>query len=131
MEIIQLTNQDERFYPLLGPFLARREVEKEIGYRIYDDDGKVWFVALEDGRVIGFCYRLEKPKGTFQIGSCYTVPEHRGKGVFQKLLDEALKGISGHVHLTTKNPVIAEMLEKRGFVVRTQKGTFKQYGREI
>lgn len=131
MEIVQLTNQDARFYLLLGPFLARREVEKEIGYRIYDDDGKVWFVALEGGTVIGLCYRWEKMPGTFQIGSCYTVPEHRGKGVFQALLGAAMQGISGRVQLTTNNPQVMAILEKHGFSVQSQRGSFIQYGREV
>lgn len=131
MQIVSMTNQDQRFYSIMGPFLARREIEKEIGYKIYDDDGKNWFVAIENSKVIGFCYRLEKPKGTFRIGSCYTIPERRGEGVFAKLLDEAMRGISGHVRLTTKNPAISEMLEKRGFVVQSQRGSFKQYGRDV
>ena len=131
MEIITLTNQDERFYPLMGPFMARRDVEKEIGYKIYDDDGKVWFVALEDGAVIGFCYRWEKSTGCFQIGSCYTVPEHRGKGVFQALLSAAMHGISGRVQMTTNNPQVMSILEKHGFTALTQRGSFKQYWRDI
>ena len=131
VDIVCINNKDNRFYPLMGPFLARREVEKEIGYKIYDDDDKEWFVVLEGGSVIGFCYRLEKPKGTFQVGSCYTVEGHRRKGVFKKLLAQATKGISGYVHMTTRSALLRETLLKNGFSETGQRGSFTKYGREL
>ncbi|HEU4752519.1 MAG TPA: ParB/RepB/Spo0J family partition protein, partial [Armatimonadota bacterium] len=36
-----LTNQDPEFYPLLGPYLSRREIVAELGGSVWDDDGKV------------------------------------------------------------------------------------------
>lgn len=125
------TNKDERFYPLMGPFLANREVEKEIGYKLYDDDDKEWFVALEGNKVIGFCYRQKKSKGNYQIGSCYVVKEHRDKGVVKRLLNKAMDGLSGNVQLTTKSPVLQKVLVKAGFVELGRRGSFIRYGRQI
>lgn len=54
MKITTLTNQDKDFYPVLGPFLARREVVAAVGGPVWDEDGKVWFVAQQGKKVVGF-----------------------------------------------------------------------------
>ncbi|MCZ1012257.1 hypothetical protein [Streptomyces lydicus] len=46
--------QAARFYRLLGPLLARREVHKSLGGVPWDDDGKTWIVALDGKEVTGF-----------------------------------------------------------------------------
>lgn len=130
LKIIRLTNRDPRFYPMLGPFLARRDVEKEIGYKVYDDDGKEWLIAVDDGQVAGFCYLWPRPKGRYQIGSCYVKEESRRKGVFGKLLKEALSGVKGAVTLTTKNPTLKATLLKEGFAELRARGAFTEYVKE-
>lgn len=131
MKIISIANHEPKFYSLLGPFLARRSVEREIGYKIYDDDDKTWFIALEGKMVVGFCYRQEKPKGSYQIGSCYVVESCRGKGVMRKLLECAMDGITGTVQLTTKSPALQKILIGDGFEELGGRGSFTRYGREI
>ena len=131
MKIICLANTDQRFYLLMGPFLARRGIESEIGYKLYDDDDKEWFVALGDDMVMGFCYRQEKPKGSYQIGRCYVVEEHRRKGVLKKLLAEAMRNITGDIYLTTRNPVLQQLLLSRGFDELGKRGSFTRYGRQL
>lgn len=131
MKIVRLTNTEQRFYLLLGPFLARREIEKEIGYKLYDDDDKEWFVALDDDIVMGFCYRQEKPKGSYQIGSCYVVEKHRRRGVLKNLLAEATRNITGDIYLTTRNLVLQQMLLSKGFDELSKRGSFTRYGRQL
>lgn len=72
-QLITLTNADKRFYPLVGPFLARRAVHKAVGGEIWDDDGKTWIVALTAaGAVTGF---VGLHRG--RVESLYTLPDHR------------------------------------------------------
>lgn len=130
IRIIRRTNKDKDFYTLMGPFLARREIEKEIGYKIYDDDEKVWLIAKEGKEVQGFCYLLEKPKGKYQIGSCYVVAEYRCKGIFKDLLNEALKGLKGTVIMTTKNKYLREVLLDNGFIPAKERGSYTEYVKE-
>lgn len=55
IELIELTNTDRRFYPLMGPFLANRDVHKTVGGQIWDDDTKTWLVLRDKKRrVLGF-----------------------------------------------------------------------------
>jgi len=132
MKIIRLTNQDRNFYNTLGPFLARRDIEREIGYKIYDDDDKEWLVATEMNKIVGFCYIQEKPKSHYRIGSCYVVDRYRQKGVFKELFKNATKNIKGGiVTLTTKNKYLCEMLIKEGFMGGKKRGSFTEYIKEF
>ena len=131
MVIVRMTNKDLGFYTTLGPFLARRDIEKELGYKIYDDDGKTWLIALDASKVIGFCYIQEIASASYQIGSCYVVPEYRSQGVFKTLLAEAVKGIKGNVSLITRNEALIAMLQRNGFAVTGSRGSFTQLGKEL
>jgi len=129
MKILRMTNKDKGFYATLGPFLARRDVEREIGYQIYDDDGKDWLIAVEMKKVVGFCYLWKKPKH-YQIGSCYVIENYRQRGIFRDLLAEATKSIIGVVTLITNSKIIKELLEKEGFAVKKEGGGFVEYSKE-
>lgn len=52
--IKKITNKDENFYQYMGKFFGSRLIEKQTNDRIYDDDGKVWYIYLEDKRVVAF-----------------------------------------------------------------------------
>lgn len=54
LRVERLTNKDRKFYQVLGPFLARRDVHRAIGCPPWDDDGKEWFVAFRGEAVAGF-----------------------------------------------------------------------------
>lgn len=83
-DIICLTNEDPEFYRLIGPLLARREVEREIGGRIYDEDGKTWFAACDDtGALLGFCAAV--PGDPAVYCSDYVLPARRRQGVYSAL----------------------------------------------
>jgi len=126
LEIRRMTNRDDVFYQLMGPYLARREVEKEIGFPIYDEDGKEWFVAIDDGAVVGFCYRF---KG--HIGSCYVVEERRRQGLFRQLLKAAMKDATGTIAIRTKSEIMKALLEKEGFASVGNRGSFIEYRKEM
>ena len=49
-----MTNQDEDFYKYMGRFFGSRTIEKKINDRIYDDDSKEWYIAIEEGKVMAF-----------------------------------------------------------------------------
>lgn len=84
LRIRALTNQDRDFYRLLGPFLARRAVVREIGGPVWDDDDKTWFVARSADLVVGFC--AARPTGTRTAYlSAYVLPDRRRRGVYRAL----------------------------------------------
>ena len=90
MIVRRLTNADPSFYTLMGPYLSRRDIVSELGGPVWDDDGKVWFVALTKHRVVGFCARIDSRAGSV-FGSDYVIPEHRKKSVYSRLFDARLE----------------------------------------
>lgn len=125
IRIETLTNADPRFYPLLGPYLSRREIIKELGCPIYDEDGKVWFVALDGEQVVGFVgVRFEGDKAVFC--SDYIRPEYRRQGVYTHLMAVRLtyvqdKASSASAVVTT---AARRTYERHGF---TATKTLKNY----
>lgn len=95
-----INNTDEDFYRLIGPFLSRREIVKETGFPIWDEDDKTWVVCFISGNVAGFS--AIKPKGsTVILCSAYVLPEFRKMGVYQLMVQERLKLSARYQKLTT------------------------------
>lgn len=94
LTIRRITNRDPDFYPLIGPFLARRTVVKELGGHVWDDDDKTWWVALRDRAVVGFAAaRDDGRRVTFQ--SAYVLPGNRRQGVYRELFLARMREYSG------------------------------------
>lgn len=94
IEILHLTNAHRDFYRLIGPFLAKREIVKELGSPVWDDDGKVWTIALDcKGKVSGFVAHVEKTK-SIQFCSDFVLPDMRRNGIYSMLMRERMKVMS-------------------------------------
>lgn len=92
MPILKINNADLAFYSLLGPFLANRAVEKRIGYALYDDAAKDWFVATtESGAVQGFCYAWKK-RGGVELGSFDCGSKDTATAILNRALSEHPQG---------------------------------------
>lgn len=52
--VVKMTNKDRDFYQYMGKFFGSRLIQKQTNDRIYDDDEKVWYVYLENNRVMAF-----------------------------------------------------------------------------
>jgi GNAT superfamily N-acetyltransferase len=133
--IARLTNSDADFYSLIGPFLSRREIVKELGFPIWDDSDKTWFVASERGRVMGFAaVRFEKRKAV--LCSAYVLPDHRRKGIYKKLAEARLAWIAslkGQVDTIASVATEASLplLKKKGFKVVRAVGRYTHVNKEI
>lgn len=122
IHVKRLTNRDREFYPLMGPFLARRDIEKELGGRIYDEDDRVWYIALSGKRVLGFCSaRQTKTEAVYQ--SAYVVPEHRRRGVYEALWAKRAEEFPGPATSVVTSGALS-MFTKHGFAVARTKGRF-------
>jgi len=127
LEIVTMTNTYPDFYRLIGPFLARRAIAKEIGapYEpFWDDDGKLWFVALHQGKVAGFATLLPKGQAVLFV-EAYVLPAYRNQGLHARLIDERLahcpKGTVVQVIVKSKTSSCEPYLA-RGFTVKRERG---------
>jgi GNAT superfamily N-acetyltransferase len=92
-----MTNKTPKFYSTLGPFLARREIAKELGSPTWDDDGLTWFVAKrfvarKGSVVLGFC-ALDQDGEKAELRSSYVRPEYRKDGVYTALFEARIAAI--------------------------------------
>lgn len=119
VKLLELTNNDPSFYPLVGPFLARHEVHAAIGGVPWDEDTKTWLVAEDRGQVVGFCAINQKKRALLE--SLYVVP---GRDAVRARLVRAAVKRYGHdrdLH-TTVHTEHATVYEEAGFApVKTTK----------
>ena len=109
--IVNMTNQDENFYNYMGKFFGSRKIEKQINDRIYDDDGKKWYIYLEDDKVMAF---VSINKNV--IKNIYTTDEKYLEKILKKIVKE---------NTITYSTVVKKYLntyEKCGFKVSKETG---------
>lgn len=84
--IIEMTNRSDQFYLSMGPLLSRREIVKEVGGPIWDDDSKRWFLYMNShGTVIGFAAMIATEK-VVHMCSSWVRPGHRRQGIGASLV---------------------------------------------
>lgn len=69
--IITVTRDDEAFYPLMGPYLASREVAHHVGDSIWDDADKTWLVAVDSDEAVQGFIAVRTGHGMVKVESCY------------------------------------------------------------
>jgi GNAT superfamily N-acetyltransferase len=126
-DIIRMTNADPRFYHLVGPFLARRAIAKELGGPLWDEDAMRWFIAVgRDQRVYGFGVLREVAR-VIWFDNTYVLPEWRGRGVYRALLSARLAVCPpGSVVRAVATSKSIAALQRRGFTVRRQRGQWSE-----
>lgn len=127
----RLTNRDRGFYPLMGPFLSRRGIVKELGGPIWDDDAKTWWVALYGRAVAGFAAARDdghaKPV-LFQ--SAYVLPERRRRGVYRMLFTARDAGYAGRLARAVCTDASLPLFLAHGFVVVRRRGSYTEVRRD-
>ena len=106
--IIQVVNTDEKFYKYMGKFFGSRTIEKQINDRIYDDDDKVWYLNIEEDRVVAFasvCRNLIK--NVYATKDSYLV----------ELLQYLKKEVK--IRPSTVTNIYRETYEKAGYQIMT------------
>lgn len=92
LTIRKMTNRSRGFYALMGPFLARREISKDLGSPVWDDDDVTWFVAVQGGQVLGFCALRQRGQRA-ELRSSYVLTEHRRRRVYSRLFKARMEAI--------------------------------------
>lgn len=132
IKVYEKGQRDQAFYAYVGPYALSREVTKEMHDpqygQIYDEPYAVWFLATENGKLLGFCALYDKPKEVF-FDNCYVVKDHRGQGIGKALFAARLE-YSGRIAAgrkikgVTMNPVQYEIYLKYGFKLASKRGKY-------
>lgn len=132
MNILSMTNEHPDFYRYAGPFLSRREIVKEMGGPVWDEDGKLWFFAVHNELVLGFATMTIKD--TLAVfDEAYIQPEYRHQGLHADLIDARLAHCPKGTTIQTLifNKSLDEYL-KRGFTVKRVVGkTYTEVTRKV
>ena len=52
--VIKMNNKSEKFYEYMGKIFGSRLIQNQTNDRIYDDDNKIWYIYLEEEKVVAF-----------------------------------------------------------------------------
>lgn len=123
--ITEVTNETPGFYNDLGPIFGSREIEKELGGKVYDDPGRIWFIAKAGDKMAGVC-SYEIKAGKAQLKSAYVYPEFRGQGLWNKLCDMRERAAFEHVDelVVTAKGEHKDIWLKRGFEETGKRGSY-------
>lgn len=130
MQIISLTNKRKGFYGLMGPFLAKRAIVKELGAHPWDDDGKVWTIGLDRGKVLGFVAHIVRGNVAL-LCSDFVLPENRSKGIYAALFERRMAILGAMPMRATATDQSREMYAKSGFKKIGKKGRYHLMARGI
>jgi len=84
LDIVRAADGEAQLYLWLGSFALSREVQREMDGPLTSGPGVQWFVALDEGAVVGFC-SLRAERAVYWFDYVYVVPERRGQGVHTRL----------------------------------------------
>jgi hypothetical protein len=87
MKIKKMSQNDEGFWNLMGPFFASAEIQKKLKVSMASDVNHSWFVAVQDGSVCGFLALLPDKGKVFRIR--YVYAQNNDPSLKTKLLKTA------------------------------------------
>jgi hypothetical protein len=85
IEYIRIEDINKINYLLCG-FSTNRKVISELTYPIYVDHNSIFYFAVLNNNVIGFCSAI-KNKNKIVFSHDYVIYEYRKKGIYCKLFD--------------------------------------------
>jgi len=116
----------------IGPFVASREVHKELGGPLYSDEQTTWFVAYSNKAAIGFA-SMREAKSATHYDYDYVAPSERSKGVYTRLAaarDEAAKKIGKPLETLVCAPRWKHY-RQAGWKKLSERGQWLRLGKEI
>ena len=122
--IKKFDNKHSLFYLTLGPYLSRKEIVKELGSPVWDEENKLWFVALSNRQsVMGFCaVTFQKKWAT--CCSDFVLPHIRRQGIYKMLFKKRFECLKGWQIRATATDMSKEIYLKAGFYETGKRGRF-------
>lgn len=119
-QIRRMANTDPDFYAVVGPFLAKREVAKDLGSSVWDDPAKVWYVAVAEGVAIGMVAMWRHT-----VCSFWVAPRTRGQAVGYTLLRRLMADVPTEKTMrTTATAESLPLFEAVGFSETRARGRY-------
>lgn len=130
MNIEVFDSETPRFWLLMGHFFAHREYAREMGgWQFYTKAGSVWFVAVQDENVIGFCSAINERHYWF-FDNFYVLPAFRGKGVGSALHEarmDRIRPTGREIRVISDNPIQHRKYLQQGFGFDGMRGRYSKF----
>jgi len=108
-QLVQMNRVCSDFYHLLGPIFGSREISKEIGINVYDDEDKKFFVAKHGEKIAGILSIRNSI-----VSDCYVYKQHRGNGILKLLLSNSIE--PGKIYRANCTEMSVNSFRKSGFI---------------
>lgn len=124
--ITKYDHESPKLWPLLGPLVTSRDVQKELGGPVFSSPNTTWFIAVDGKQVVGFSSLRVSPQG-YWFDYTYVVPDRRKKGIHKRLAKEQ------DTYLATLPPQSLLVCtpkrrwphyEKQGFTIQRERGSW-------
>jgi len=117
----------KKFYAEMGEFFVRADVRKDLdGYPLNNTDERLWYVAYCHDKPIGFrSFEIHGEKAEY--GDAWVDPEHRGKSLYNKMLELSIAYTKDHGAKYINaigNANSTPALKKHGFEIYRKRGRF-------
>lgn len=133
-KIEQFNHNDLPWSNGVGELFCSRQVHRELGTAVTTDENHTWFFAMEDSAVVGFA-AVEQKKDKAIFRHAYTLPSHRGQGVYGHLLkarERFVMGLRDVVLMeTTAAPDSHPKLKSAGWHDYRQRGKYVVMHKEV
>ena len=113
--VIKMNNKAEKFYEYMGKIFGSRLIQNQTNDRIYDDDNKIWYIYVENKKVVAFVSISNNI-----IKNVYGVKEKYLKEVLEEVRKE------NKVTFSTVTNIYEELYSAVGFKVNKTEG-FKNF----
>jgi len=89
IKIITTCSANDEFYKYMGQFFASKQIAKELGAPLYNEDNYIWWLALNElDEVVGFC-ALELGGKSIILKHGYITELYRGIGLYKQIVNMA------------------------------------------
>ena len=118
----------QAFYAEMGCFFASKNIRKEIGEPMSNDENYVWWLVRDkrNNFIVGFsALEINKQKAKFR--SSYVLSHYRNQGVYDSLIKEKISWAKQNNILeikTVASPVASSICAKNGFAEYNKRGKY-------
>lgn len=127
LRIEQYDHGEGDFWDRLGPYFASREVERELGVSMTSDESHTWWLAFDNGNLVGFAAAERLKNGINILRHAWVEPEWREEGVYGALVDQRLEDLTSAGETDFRVTVTDDGIERykdRGFEKARTRGQY-------
>jgi N-acetylglutamate synthase-like GNAT family acetyltransferase len=112
VEIERMTQSDNGFWELMGPFFASASIRRDLGIPMSSNQSYSWFLAIA-GDVVGFCATVPMADCVV-IKHLYVTEKMRRQGIGGRLINSAVASSKGRKIATISSKYLS-LWSKCGF----------------